>query len=63
MTDWVQCTDTNGRTIYVNLATAMSVFWNEKEGYSFVAYPGSDDDVLRVKEKPEAILSARQADS
>ncbi len=60
MTDWVKCTDTSGRPIFVNLATAMSVFWNDNQRSTFISYPGSDEDVLRVREKPESILAARE---
>ncbi len=57
MTDWIKCTDESGRPLYVNLATAMSVFWNENEKCTLIAYPGGDEDVLRVQEAPETILS------
>ena len=62
MADWIKCTDTSGRPIYVNLTPAMSVFWNDNEGCSIVGYAGGDEDVLRVRERPESILSAREPD-
>ncbi len=63
MTDWVKCTDTGGSPIFVNLATAMGVFWNDKKKYTIVSYPGGGEDVFRVRERPEAILVAREPDS
>ena len=62
MTDWVKCTDASGRPIFVNLATAMSVFWNDNQKSTFVGYPGSDE-ALRIRERPEFILAAREPDS
>ncbi len=63
MTDWVKSTDTGGSPNFVNLATAMGVCGNDKKKYTLVSYPGSVEDVFRVRERPEAILVAREPDS
>ena len=63
MTDWVKCTDTEDKTIYLNLATARCVMWNDKVGLSLIAYSATNEDVLRVRERPEAILKAREPDA
>ena len=63
MTDWVKCTDTNDRPVFLNLAAAMSVLWNEFEKCTIVSYPGGDEDVWRIQERPESILSAREPES
>lgn len=60
MTDWVKCTDIEDQTIYLNLATARCVKWNDKMNLSLIAYSATNDDVLRVRERPEAILKARE---
>ncbi len=56
MAGWVKCTDRQGKPVFLNMATAISVFWNDHEECTIIAYPGDDADVLRVREKPEAIL-------
>lgn len=61
MTDWVKCTDTENKTIYLNLANARCVMWNDKVSLSLIAYSATNEDVLRVRERPEAILKARDA--
>ncbi len=63
MTDWVKCTDIEERTLYVNLAPARCVVWNDKMNCSLIAYSATNEDVLRVRERPEAILSAREPTS
>lgn len=60
MADWVKCTNTDGKNVYVNFSIARSVYWEDSEGCSIVAYPGSDDDDLWVRERPETILAARE---
>ncbi len=60
MVDWVKCTYRDGTTIYVNLDTAASVRWREESQYSVVRFPGTDVDAVRVKERPEALVSARE---
>ena len=56
MLGWVKCADPNGETIFVNLANAMSMVWNDREGHTTIAFPGGERDVLLVQEKPESIL-------
>lgn len=64
MATWVRCTHQSGNPLFVNLSTAMSAYWNENEKYTVIAYAGDDDDdnVLHVREKPEAILAAGNID-
>ena len=57
MDGWARCTNRSGRTIFVNLAIAMSTFWNETEQCTIIAYV-ADNEPLRVKEHPAAILRA-----
>ncbi len=59
MTDWVKCTDSEDRTIFVNLAPARCVVWNDKVNLSLIAFSATNEDVLRVREKPEALLKFR----
>lgn len=56
MVGWVKCTDKQDKTVFLNMATATSVFWNDHEKCTIVAYPGGEEDVWRVREKPEVIL-------
>ena len=63
MTDWVKCTDTSDRPIFLNLTAAMIVFWSDFEKSTLVSFPGGDGQELRIQEKPESILSAREPDS
>ena len=62
MTVWVKCTAKTGNLILVNLSTAMSAIWNDHEGCTIIAYPGGDENVVRVKERPEKILAAADID-
>ncbi len=59
MTDWVKCTDTEDKTIYLNLTTARCVMWNDKVNLTLIAYSATNEDVMRVRERPEAILNVR----
>jgi len=63
MVDWVKCTNRDGNPIYVNLDTAASVRWREESQYSVIRFSGTDVDAVRVKDRPEAILSAREPDA
>ena len=58
MVIWVRCTEEGGDPVFINLSTAMSVFWNENQKCTFIAYAGSEEDVTRVQERPEAVLAA-----
>ena len=58
MVIWVKCTDASGDSIFVNLSTAMSVYWNANEKCTLITYAGGDEDITRVQERPEAVLAA-----
>jgi hypothetical protein len=61
VSDWVRCTNSlTGGPVYLNLEAAMSVLWNESEGCTIIAFPGGEEDVFRVVEKPEAFMNARE---
>ena len=62
MADWIKCTDTQGRSIFVNLAPAMSMHWNDHERCNIIAYPGGPDEILRVREKPNEVFGAERID-
>jgi len=63
MSEWVKCTNKLGNAIYLNLALAMNMHWSEDEGCTVIAFPGGDEDVWRVLERPEAILAEAQSES
>ena len=57
MANWVKCTHKGDeKTIYVNVDTAMSMRWIESDNATIIAYPGGENDVVRVLERPENIL-------
>lgn len=58
MTDWIKCTDESGGPVFMNLATAVSMHWNEKDKCTLITYLGDGGDAWRVQETPEAILPA-----
>ncbi len=62
MATWVKYTNISGKPVFVNLSTAMSAYRNEDGKQTLIAYPGSDEDVLRVRETPDAILQAAGID-
>jgi hypothetical protein len=58
MSDWVKCTRHDGVAIYIHLGNAMSLAWNDKDGGTDVVFPGGQEDVILVKERPEEILKS-----
>ncbi len=61
MATWIKCTRKADKTpIYVNIDTAMSMRWLEKEQATIIAHAGGDIDALKPPERPEEILIPRQ---
>ena len=60
MSGWVKCTKNDGTTIYANLDIAISVYRNEKDTSTTIAYPGDDDDIVMIVETPEDILLGKR---
>lgn len=60
MNNWVKCTKNNGTSICANLDIAISVYRNEKDTSTTIAYPGNDDDIVLIVETPEDILLGKR---
>jgi hypothetical protein len=54
--NWVKCTDMHNRPIYVNIERATSIFWNEIEKSSTIAFANIGGDTIEVVEPPETII-------
>jgi hypothetical protein len=61
MAAWVKCTDTQERTIFLNLDAAISMVPLERTGLTRVAFIGAVKDTVEVKESPEYMI--KTADS
>lgn len=58
MGTWIKCSDERGQTIYVNIATAITLLRNEAQHRgTVIAFIGATDPVS-VRETPEDILKA-----
>ncbi len=57
MANWVKCTHKGDENpVYVNVDTAMSIRWIESDKATIIAFAGGENDVVRVLQRPEAIL-------
>lgn len=56
MANWVAATDTNGKQVYVNIGTAMTL--RQHDSSTRITWAGGDDDKIRVRETPEELLGA-----
>ena len=61
MAAWVKCTDSQERTIFLNLDTAISMVFLERTGLTRIAFIGAEKDTVEVKETPDYLL--KTADS
>ena len=61
MAAWVKCTDSQERTIFLNLDAAVSMVPLERTGLTRVAFTGADKDTVEVKETPDYLI--KTADS
>jgi hypothetical protein len=61
MAAWVKCTDSQERTIFINLDVAISIVPVERTGLTRVAFIGADKDTVEVKEAPDYLI--KTADS
>jgi hypothetical protein len=61
MAVWVKCTDVSGRTIFLNLDHAISIFPLERTGLTRVAFVGSEKDTVEVRETPDHLLKVAAA--
>ena len=61
MTAWVKCTDSQERTIFLNLDVAISMFPLERTGLTRITFVGTEKDTVEVKEMPEFLI--KSADS
>ena len=57
MAGWVRCTDKVRGQVFLNMATAASLFWNEQMKCTVVTFP-ADEEPWEIKERPEMLLSA-----
>jgi hypothetical protein len=61
MTAWVKCTDSQERTIFVNLDAAISMSPLERTGLTRITFVGAEKDTVEVKEMPDFLI--KSADS
>jgi len=53
---WVKCTDSQNRTIVVNLDVAISMVSLERTGLTRISFIGAEKDDVEVKETPDDLL-------
>jgi hypothetical protein len=58
MVAWVKCTDSQERTIFLNLDAAISMASLERTGLTRIAFIGAEKDTVEVKETPDALIKA-----
>jgi hypothetical protein len=58
---WVKCTDSQERTIFLNLDAAISMVPLERTGLTRIAFIGAEKDTVEVKETPEHLIKAADA--
>ena len=61
MATWVKCTDTQDRTIFLNLDSAISIVPLERTGLTRVAFIGAEKDTVEVKESPDHLIGVARA--
>ena len=58
MATWVKCTDTQQRSVYLNLDAAISIVPLERTGLTRIAFIGAEKDTVEVKETPDDLIKA-----
>jgi len=57
--NWVRCTHkVDNEPIYLNLDTMKWLKWNQIEKFTIVAWPGGEENIVRVLEHPDDIFTA-----
>jgi hypothetical protein len=55
---WVKCTDSQERTMFLNLDAAVSMVPLERTGLTRIAFIGAEKDTVEVKETPEYLIKS-----
>jgi hypothetical protein len=55
---WVKCTDSQDRTIFLNLDAAISMVPLERTSLTRIAFIGAVKDTVEVKETPDDLIKA-----
>lgn len=58
MVAWVKCTDSQERTIFLNLDAAISMVSLERTGLTRIAFIGAEKDTVEVKETPDFLIKS-----
>jgi hypothetical protein len=58
MVAWVKCTDSQERTMFLNLDAAVSMVPLERTGLTRIAFVGAEKDTVEVKETPDNLIKA-----
>lgn len=58
MVAWVKCTDSQERTMFLNLDAAVSMVPLERTGLTRIAFIGAEKDTVEVKETPEYLIKS-----
>jgi hypothetical protein len=61
MAAWVKCTDSQERTIFLNLDVALSIVPLERTGLTKVTFVGAEKDSVEVKETPDYLIQTAEA--
>ena len=61
MAAWVPCTDSQERTIFLNLDVALSIVPLERTGLTKVTFIGAEKDSVEVKEAPDYLIQTAAA--
>jgi hypothetical protein len=56
MAAWVKCTDSQERSIFLNLDTAISLVLIERTNLTRITFIGAEKDTVEVKETPEYLI-------
>jgi hypothetical protein len=60
MASWLKCTATRGGgAVHVNLETAVSVSWSERDRATVIAFIGGEKDAVLVEENPDQIMGGK----
>jgi hypothetical protein len=57
MANWVLLQSVYEVPVYVNLDQAMSIQQGKSDKFSTIAFPGGDEDVVKVRETPQEIAN------
>ncbi len=58
MVAWVKCTDSQERTIFLNLDAAISMFPLDRTGLTRITFVGAEKDTVEVKETPDFLIKS-----